>query len=80
MKSDDELFDEFIGPEHSPQRKDAVQTIRDWPERTPMAAVLFSMQERYELGGYEQGEVVYKEEDIRRLVEFLGYPVNFGNE
>jgi len=78
MKTDHEILDEFVGKEKTKRRRSADQTIIDNPGRTVMGEVLFQFHTHGELCDPE--EIVYREADMIRLLEFLGYEVKFGDE
>lgn len=78
MKSDKELLDECIGPLGTRMRDMAEQHMLEYSGRTPMACVLF--QQHTHAGECDPDEIVYREKDIIRILEFLGYPVKFGDE
>lgn len=78
MKTDHEILDEFVGKENTKRRRSADQTILEYPGRTAMGEVLFHLHTHGELCDPE--EIVYREADIIRLLEFLGYSVKFGDE
>lgn len=78
MKTDYEILDEFVGKEKTNARKDADQTISEYSGRTALGEVLSRMHVHGE--ECEREEIVYREADIIRVLEFLGYSVKFGDE
>lgn len=78
MKSDHELLDEFVGKEDTEQRQLAEQTMIQYQGRTAMGEILFRMHTHGE--HCDPDEIVYREVDIRRLLDFLEYTVKFGDE
>lgn len=77
-KKDEELLDFYFGPKGSELRESDEIVRRNYPSRTAMGSVLFKIHTHGEL--CKPDEIVYEEKEIIKLLEFLGYPVKFGDE
>lgn len=76
MKSKEELLSHFVGAEGTENRAYAEQVMKLYPNYTPVGLVLFYMHTHGEI--CDPDEIVYKEADVVRLLDFLGYEVKFG--
>jgi len=78
LKTDNELMDAFIGEKATQLRQMADESLQEYPGRTAMGCILFQLHHHGD--NCTEDEIVYKEKDVIRLLEFLGYPVKFGDE
>lgn len=79
VKHMNEILDKFIGHPGGTPRAKLDAELKEKPGCTPMAAYLSRKTKK--AGGLAKlnpNMAVYLEEDIVELLEFLGYPVNFG--
>lgn len=81
MKTIEQVIDHYIGHTGGTPRKKLDAVLMEIPGRTPMAEVLFRMHKHAgAVAKLNPNMIVYMEEDIVDLLNFLGYEVKFGDE
>jgi len=74
----DRLMDFYFGPRGAPKRDVEERLLNQYPGRTMMGGILYRIHTHADACNGDA--LVYKEKDVIKLVELLGFDVKFGNE